>query len=166
MIYGLILISFAWVTECEALINRETIIHNDMYREELIISIPQAIHLSNVIDEIQRTDRQNFERCALTLAVARYESTFNLFAQNKTCLGMYQMTVSTLRDVLDTSLFEPNIKYKVFTPLAESCIFNLLMNAFEKKKGSLYKALIRYNNSHRITKKILKYYNRLINEKL
>lgn len=161
MIYELILISFAWVSECEALINRETVIHNDMYREELIISIPQAIHLSNVIDEVQRTDRQNFERCALTLAVARYESTFNLFAQNKTCLGMYQMTVSTLRDVLDVSLFEP-LKDKIWTPVSGSCIFNLLMNAFEKKKGSLHKALIRYNNSERITQKILKYYRRLI----
>jgi len=162
--YELMLITAAlsWVTDCVSLINREAVLHNDTYVNELIVAIPMGIHLANVINEVERTDEENLDRCALTIAVARYESTFNIGARNKTCLGMFQITPSTAKDIIkDLSFLTGPLKDKILTPVAGTCIFSLLMDAFIKKQHTVYRALVRYNNSERISKRILKYYKEL-----
>lgn len=157
-----VMIAFSWVSECQAMINRETVQYNDTYTAELLYAIPQGIHLANVINEVDRNDRENLDRCALAIAVARFESTFNVRAKNKTCLGMYQMTASTVKDVLkDTSFLSRPIKDSILTPMSGSCIFSLLMDKFMKR--GLFKALVRYNGSVRISRKIMKYYKELVN---
>jgi hypothetical protein len=163
--YGFILIAatISWVTDCVSLINREAVVHNDTYVNELIIAIPMGIHLANVINEVERTDKENLDRCALTIAVARYESTFNIAARNKSCLGMFQITPSTAKDIIkDLSFLNHNLKDALLTPVAGSCIFSLLMDNFIGRYGTPYRALVRYNNSARISKRIFKYYKELI----
>lgn len=167
--YEFILITAAlsWVTDCVSLINREAVLHNDTYVNELIVAIPMGIHLANVINEVERTDEENLDRCALTIAVARYESTFNIRARNKTCLGMFQITPSTAEDIIkDLSFLNHNLKDEILTPLSGTCIFSLLMDTFINRHHTVYKALVRYNNSARISKRILKYYKELKNGKV
>lgn len=162
--HGLILLlALSWVNDCINMVNREAVIHNDRFVNELIYAIPQGIHLANVIDEVDRTDEENLQRCALSIAVARFESTFNPTARNKTCLGMYQITASTAKDVIKDLIFlNHDLKTEIYSPLGSVVLFNMLMDRFNKK--GLYKALIRYNGHVVVTKRILKYYRSLINE--
>jgi len=165
MLHGLILITTAlsWVSECQTIINRELVYHNDKYLNELMFSIPQGIQLANVINELERTDQENLDRCALTVAVAKFESSFNPLAKNGTCLGMFQIKPSTAADIVKDLSFlrDRRLKSEMYNPTTSTCMFNLLIDDFTRKYHTTFGALVRYNNSWKISRRIMKYYKEI-----
>ena len=162
MIHGFLLIVtvLSWVSECQTIINRELVYHNDKYLNELMFSIPQGIQLANVINELDRTDQENLDRCALAVAVSKFESSFNPLARNGTCLGMFQIKPSTASDIVKDLSFlrDKRLKSELYNPTTSVCLFSLLIDDFTEKYHTTFGALVRYNNSQKISQRIMKYY--------
>jgi len=146
-----------WVKSCEQMIQRVTVTHNDKYTEDLLFAIPMGIHLANVLMERETYDVDNINTCALALAVAKKESTYNPKARNGTCLGLYQITVITAKDIIkDLSFFrERSVKDGLYDPLYATVVFVLLMDKFMERHHTMSKALYRYNNSVKHSKHVV-----------
>jgi hypothetical protein len=156
-----------WLSACEHMVQSETVYHNDKYTDELLYAIPTGIYLASVVLEEEPYDVDYINMCALAVAVARKESTYNPKAKNGTCYGLYQITVSTAKDIIkDFSFFNGNypVKEHIYDPVKSTVLFVLLFNKFYGKYHSMEKALYRYNNSRKHTKSVMDMFNQIRRE--